>query len=416
MSAAWAEAMIPIGRGRRLIVITGAWALAALPASAPAAAQDAPVPIIAGLQEQIRAVEAQDGENSPDLIQPFTALAVAHRERGEPALAIAALQTAVHLVHVNFGPHSLEQAPLIRQLITNAESLGDHWSAWQLERDLLSLARRHREDLGSVQILSDTADRRMDILAQYNAGHFPPEIVYGCYYSGPHVQRDGAPDANCAAGSASAVRQGLAMEAQAYYVQAANIILRQRDYSSHELPGLLNAITKLSYEYGDPSMGRQSLKYLLAYQTSNSAPWLDRIDTLVQIADWDLLHSIGLDEQNAALAEYAQAYDLLQRSGADEESVRKIFAPDTPVALPVSLANPFATEDEEAPGHIDFALELDKYGRCRHMRILDSSDDATRAVEKHVEHVLSQYRFRPRFVDGRVADRDRAVIRYLLND
>ena len=412
--------MVPFGVSRGLIMMTGAWILAALAAPLPAASQQiASEPIVAGLHEQIRVLEEQNGPNSPDLIQPLATLALAYREHGDPALATAALESAVQLVRRNFGVHSLDQAPLIRQLIVNAESLGDHWSAWQLERELLSLARRHPRELGSVQILSDTADRRMDMLAKYNAGQIPPEVVYGCYYAGPHVQRDvgPVPDRNCTAGSAGAVRQGFALEAQQYYADAVDIILRNGTYSSDELPRLLKAIIKISYEYGDPSIGRKSLNYLLAYETSNSASWLDRIGTLVQIADWDLLHAIGLNEEEAALAEYAQAYDLLQQQGVDPEAIREIFAPETPVALPVFMPNPLAGEgNDDAPGHVDAAVELDKYGRCRHVRILDTSDDAPRAVEKHVEHVIWQRRFRPRIVDGRVADRDRVVIRYPLHD
>jgi hypothetical protein len=304
-------------------------------------------------------------------------------------------------------------------LINNADSLGDHSSAWRLERELLALARRHPDELASVKILSDTADRRMDILAKYNAGEWRPEVILGCYYAGPHAQRDdgSTPDRNCTAGSSSAVRQGLAMEAQSYYAHAVDIILRNKNYSSDELPRLLEAIIKISYVYGDPSVGRKSLNYLLAYKTSNSAPWLDRIDTLVQIADWDLLHAIGRTEEDAALAEYAQAYEILQQKGVDDESIRQLFAPDTPVALPVFLPSPLATEgDDEASGHVEAAVELDKYGRCRHVRVVDTAEDASRAVEKHVAHVILQRRFRPRLYGGRVADRDSVVIRYALND
>jgi hypothetical protein len=106
-----------------------------------------------------------------------------------------------------------------------------------------------------------------------------------------------------------------------------------------------------------------------------------------------------------------------------------MFAPATLVALPVfspiafgashekSMPNPPVSEDsEEARGYVDAAVEIDRYGRCRHVRILDTTDDATRAVEKHVEHVIAQSRFRPKIVDGRVADRYSVVIRYPLND
>jgi len=258
----------------------------------------------------------------------------------------------------------------------------------------------------------------MDMLARYNAGDFPPEVLYGCYYRGPHIVQDDIVEAReCVSGSAGAVRFGFAMEAQHYYAHAIDILLRNQSYSSDELPQLLRKIVAISYEYGDPSIGRKSLNYLLAYQASNSAPWRDRIDTLVQIADWDLLHAVGLDEEDAALAEYAAAYELMQGKGVEEESIRQLFAPATPVALPVFVPNPLSKdESRERSGYIDAAFEVDKYGRSRRVRILDATDDATRALAKHVEHVILQNRYRPRLVDGRIADRERVTVRYQLND
>jgi hypothetical protein len=374
--------------------------------------------IVESLHEELNAAQAEDGPNSADLIQPLTALSVIYREQGQHALAFGALEQAVHLVRFNYGLYSLEQAPLIRQQITNAESLGDHLSAWELELGLLKLGRRHPNDLQTARILSDTADRRMDMLAKYNAGEFPPEVIYGCYYSGRHVVQDTAmAGRECTSGSAEAVRVGFAMEAEHYYERAIDIILRNQSYSSGELPRLLRALVAISYSYGDPSVGRLSLNYLLAYQASNSAPWRDRIDTLVQIADWDLLHSVGLDDENHALAEYADAYERLQQKGVEEESIREIFAPGTPVPLPVSVPNPLASDENREPsGHIDVAFDLDKYGRSRRVRIVNTTDDATREVEKHVEHMVLRSRFRPRLVDGRAADRERVTIRYQLND
>ena len=406
-------------RRRASIVKWGAAALAALAVCSAAFAQDdSRQRAIQALEDEIRSVEAQD-PNSSELISPLTALGLRYREDGEPALAVAALGQAVHVVRFNYGLYSLEQAPLIRQSIASAEALGDHWSAWELERGLLRLALRNPDDPRTAEILRDTADRRMEMLAKYNAGEFPPELIFGCYYAGPHIIQDlgDVTDRKCMSGSAGAARAALAIEARHYYARAVDILLKNHRYSSDDLPRLFRDLVAISYEYGDPSIGRKSLNYLLAYQASNSAPWRDQIGTLLQIADWDLLHAVGLDDMDAALVEYAHAYDLLQRAGVGQESIREMFAPDTPVALPVFVRSPLVAEAQrEDSGHIDAAFELDKYGRSRRVQILRTTPEATRAVAKHVENVILQSRFRPRLVDGSVADRDRVVIRYQLDD
>jgi hypothetical protein len=259
----------------------------------------------------------------------------------------------------------------------------------------------------------------MEMLAKYDAGEAPPEVIYGCYYAGPHAGHDirgPIPQRECMSGSAGAVRAGFALEAEGYYAHAINI-LRNESYSSGELPRLVKDVVAISYEYGDPSIGRKSLDYLLEYQQTNSAPWRDRIDTLMQIADWDLLHARSLDGKDAALAEYAQAYDLLQRAGVGQESIREMFAPATPVPLPVSGANPLVGEEQgDDSGHVDAAFDIDKYGKSGRVRILEATPALTRAAEKHVEYVILQSRFRPRVVDGRIADRERVVVRYRLDD
>jgi len=410
--------MGPANRSRASIVKLAAAALAALTVCSAAFPQDGSrQQTIRVLQDEIRSTEAED-PNSSDLISPLTALGLMYREDGEPALAVAALSQAVHVVRFNYGLYSLEQAPLIRQSIESAEAFGDHWSAWELERGLIRLALRNPDDPRTAEILRYTADRRMETLAKYKAGEFPPELIFGCYYAGPHVihDLDDATDRGCTSGSAGAARAALALEARDYYVRAVNILLKTHNYSSQDLPRLFRDLVAISYEYGDPSIGRKSLSYLLAYQATNSAPWRDQIDTLLQIADWDLLHAVGLDDMNAALAEYAHAYDLLQRAGIAQESIRETFAPDTPVALPVFVPSPLVAEGQrEDSGHIDAAVELDKYGRSRRVQILGTRE-ATRAVAKHVESVIYQSRFRPRLVDGRVADRERVVVRYQLDD
>jgi hypothetical protein len=400
--------MVSFDVHRALKTMTGVLVLLALGLPSTTFSQrDARRQLADNLQDEIRATELRAGPNSAELIEPLTTLGQLYENSGEPLLAAATFRRAVEVVRVNYGLYSLEQAPLTRRLIQNVEAAGDHESAWDLEQDLLTLAERHPDDLSTARILRETADRRMDILARYNAGEFPPEIVLGCYYGG----------GNCNAGSSHAVKRGLASEAQKYYAQAVRIILGNQHYSSDELPQLLMELADISYRYGNPSLGRRSLSYLLAYQTKNSQDWLTRIDTLVQIADWDLLHAVGRDDEDAALAEYAQAYELLERNGTAQQSIDRIFSPETPVVLPAVLPNPLATEEtHESSGHVDVAFDVDRYGRSRHVRVLGTSHNSTRLAEKRLVQLISRGRFRPRFEHGRVVDAAPMAVRYSFNE
>jgi len=375
--------------------------------------------IAANLQDEIRAAQLRDGDHSVDLIQPLAALGLVYEESGEPILAAAAQRLAVEIVRVNYGLHSLEQAPLIRRLIANAEAIGDHGAAWELEQGLLRLAARHPDDLRTARIMRDAADRRMDVLSRYDAGEFPPEVVLGCYYGGPHTIRSPADvtgENDCSSGTAHRVREGLVTEAQAYYSRAVGIILRNGRASSDELPPMLTALVESSYQNGPAALGRRSLTRLLAYRVSRSEPWLAQAEALVQIADWDLLHAFGRDQQDAALAEYAQADALLAQQGVAKKSIEAMFAPDAPVLLPTFLPNPLATgDDQEQSSYVVASFQIDRYGASRRVRILDASDDATRLVENRLVQLIARARFRPRLVDGRVAESAPFTVRYRFN-
>jgi len=383
---------------------------------APALPQDdAKQSAAASLQEKIRIAQLEDGPNSAEIIAPLTALGLLYQETGERRLAVAALTQAVAAVRINYGLFSMDQVPLIRGLIAHADSVGDSSSAWDLEQGLLKLAARHPDDLETARILRDTADRRMNVLARFDAGELPREVIIGCYYHGGPGPDFGQPVQNCTAGSREMARRSLALEARAYYAHAVDIILRNQSYASDDLPTLLMNLAKSSYTYGGQWLGRTSLTYLLAYQASNEAPLLSRAETLVQIADWDLLHAVGLDQERVALAEYAHAYELMTQKGMADDEVREIFTPDAPIVLPAFMPSPL--EGEGAPrGYVDVAFMIDKYGRGKHVKVVGEAEGTEREAAKRVEHLVERSRFRPRLIDSRTADEGRLVVRYPLTE
>ncbi len=386
------------------------------PARPQDVAQHAQQDALDRLQDEVRTAEEQDGPNSPGLVGLLTELGLLYQEGGDPKRAAVALNEAVAAVRVNYGLYSLEQAPLIRDLIASADSLGDAVAAWDLEQNLLRLAARHPDDMETARILRDTADRRLQVLARYDSGEIPREVIIGCYYAGASPAPDfSIAGRNCTAGSRETVRRTLAMEARGYYMRAVDIILRNQRFASADLPPLLIDLAKNSYEYGGERLGRRSLTYLLAYQTSNEVPVLSRAETLVQIADWDLLHAVGLAEEDAALAEYAKAYELMERKGMADDEVREIFAPDAPVVLPAFMPSPLSPEGErESSSYVDVAFVIDKYGRSRHVRVVETTEGMEREAAKRVEHLVMRSRFRPRLIDSRTADEGLIVVRFPL--
>jgi hypothetical protein len=333
--------------------------------------------------------------------------------------------------------------------------------------------RRHPDDVRTVPVLREIADKQMDRLGAVLAGKRPPQVVLGCFYK----QWPSLDEGSCTAGSKRNVVQGMLAEAQRNYADAIRVMLRQGLYDSDELralelevlrgvdlvrsiyyrgrsyplpmvPGALAAesiepwrsriapVAELAawelpypseraFDRGDDGQGvtkhvqlmdpyhrgRQSLRRLYAYgAAASSDSLLQQADAAVQLADWDLLYS----HNGQAVESYAATYDMLAGAEVPPSWIDELFAPPTPVVLPAFQPNPLAPDDERAAtGHIDVAFEITKYGRGRAIVFL-GDENASDVAKRRLESLIRYHRFRPRVLDGKVADAAPVSVRYYL--
>ncbi len=118
------------------------------------------------LADTIDRIKTQEGPYSPNLLDPFRALALLYRESGNGTFALATIEQALHIVRASYGLRSFEQAPLLREKILLEQDRGNVAEAWQLEQELLNLLSRHPVDLRTVPMLREIADKRIDVLEQ----------------------------------------------------------------------------------------------------------------------------------------------------------------------------------------------------------------------------------------------------------
>jgi hypothetical protein len=408
--------------------------LAAL-AAAPAVRSGTPFEPIAHNDRQaeivddIRTEQKLNGVYSAALVEPLTALSFLYQESGDHTLAIAAIERALQVQRVNYGLRTLDQAPLIRQWIDNAERMGDVAMAWDLEQALIALVQKNPDDLRAVPILREIGDRRMDLLVRFARGKFPPppQIILGCYYD--PVEDLLAYDARgCHAGSRRVAVQAILEEAQSYYRDAIDVLQRNDLYSSAELRELEMKLVRTSYLHGrdyagkeSPSraaVGRESLSRVLAYDVASNAPAEARVATLVQMADWDLMFADGRNQNDAVLANYETAYRALEKAGSTQASIEETFSPQTPVAIPAFLPSPFkpCAPASESKSYIDVAFEIDRFGKSDKIKIVGSTDDVTNSAKRDLVRAIARSRFRPQFSAGHVAEDARVVVRHCLGE
>ena len=360
--------------------------------------------VLLELAAKIDREQRQNGLLSEGLIDPLTTLSLVYQESGDNALAIATLQRALQVVRANRGLHSFEQAPLLRLSIRNEEARGNVAGAWELEQHLLELAARHPSELRAVPIFREVGDRRIALLDRYLAGKSPPEIALGCYYQLVNVD-----EGSCTSGERHAVVQGVLMDAWSSYLDAISVYLRNELYASDALRELEMDLLRSSYLYGNYGLGSASLERLLGYDIANSEPMLTQLEALVRLADWDLLFG----RITAAHRGYRDAYE--QHRKAAPASIAQLFSPEQPIALPTFLQSPLATETHDSVGAIDVAFDVTWHGSAKRVEILDAPANVPNEAKKQLIRLISWTRFRPRIVDGEIAQSSRVVLRYYLN-
>ena len=402
------------------------WAACAFALAAPFLARaesgEGPPPNVEQqLVQRITEEQSVHGPHSPLLVETFMDLGRFYEEGGFNAAAVAAYTEARGVIRAIYGLSSLEELPALEAVIRTQEAIGYVEEPWRLEHELLDLARAHPDDLRVVAVYREIGDKRMEMLDRYLAGEFLPQLALGCYY-----QREEAPsvdparqDRSCTAGSRSALIRAVAKEAWGYYYSAIRILLEQRLYASTELHDLETEILKSAYKEGAYEFGRASLRRSLSYDVASGEPLLARIESLLQMADWDIVTTHARRDRSVygfALDAYRQAYAELTRKGVDRRSIDALFSPEVPIVLPRFVENPFVSRPtDSSAGYIDVTFDITKFGYGTRIEILDTTTNRSRETRKALVHAIAQSVFRPRMVDGQIDDA-RVVMRYYVKE
>ena len=394
------------------VATAAALAAAHVFAQVPARPED----VLPSVDEQIEAIQSSQGVNSPELIAPLTQLGLILREQEDVNLALAAFERARHLVRVNYGLTSFEEAPLLRQLAQIEEGRGNDAAAWDLEQDLLGLIYRHPGPR-AAPMLKEIADKRADVLRRYSAGEMPPQIMLGCYYAPKHLGNDvGCPSS----GSGGRVKIALLDEARSYYMDTIAMVFQSEGRDADELPELYLALVRALYASPNKTItgyeGLSILRELHSLAERTAEPLAVQMNALVDIADWRLRFAGGRKETEEAFEFYDMLYKRFADVGMEPAWIDQVFSPSVPVVLPGFVPNPLASpETSGSAGHIDVAFEITKYGEGKSIEFLDTSTNTTDAARMRLRDLISWSRFRPRMADGAFEDASRVVVRYYVN-
>ena len=361
--------------------------------------------------QQLAAIEQEESTNGPysvALIDQLQSLALLYQEIGRIDLAVESMQKALQVERANSGLYSLDQVPLIEQLVAAERARGNFEAVVDLEQRLLRLAHYHPNDIRTVDLHRDAGDRQLALYGSYLVNG-APELTLNLGFAGP--PRAAPPNRP----SRSSV-----FRAQRHYSDAIQVLLRTGSYADAALQELEK---KLVYSYylelteTDPNpfrveqisaLGSQAYQRLVAYQGLKNGSVEDIARALVELADWDLLFS----RNASALRRYHEVYEMLASDDAYHALLAELFTPDTPIVLPAFAPNPLATANPGSDGYVDVEFEISRYGKSRGVKIADTSGTAAVREAKNLYRLISRSRFRPILREGEMSSASSVAVRY----
>lgn len=325
---------------------------------------DAAIGVIAKVEDSLGA----------EMILPLRGKALAYLDTERPFEAFQAYDRALHISNVNFGPHSLNQLPILRSRMQVYLDHGDTKRALELlDRIALLYSRRYARD--SQEMLP----------AVYQQAQ-----LYG--------QLD------------------MLNEERAAWRQVLNI--KEKHHAETDLAliephiriaeNFITELRQVVYRSGTtPTAEKHLRKALWIAKNSPDSDWLVQTKCLLALADYFTLVNVG----SQANRYYEEAWQLMSANPGDLSF--RAATLEEPVALAQPRPDPYANftynpdRDEIDPaqyreGEIVISYTVNERGRTQDIRIVTADPPDFSHMERRVRNAVKEFVFRPRYEAGQV--------------
>ena len=337
------------------------------------------VPAQQNFQASIEIIEDADNRLSAHLVNPLKGLGAAQLESGRPDLALGTFGRAMHITHVNEGPHNLYQLELLQSLAEVNLRLGETSDARELqERMYLLNIRQH--DSNSMALI--------------------PALMQRATWQ--H-------------------RVGLIVDERSTYRRVIQIIEKNEGKESLLLVTPLVSYGR-SFFYSDMSgtidshvtsvsSGEMFFKRALRITENNpGASWRLRASTTLALGDY--YSFIGSD--NRARRTYTDAWEMLND---DEEQLRfrrnmlesVVLLEEKPI--PEYIRSETEESGELLTATLTMGFAIDPRGRVGALRILEADPVVFPQMMRAVQRIMRTRAYRPRYEDAApVASPDQLLV------
>jgi len=334
-------------------------------------------------QSAVEIIEDVEDRLNSQLVNPLRGLAVSQLESGRPDLASTTFNRAVHVTHVNDGPHNLGQVELLESLAEVNVRLSLFDEARDIQETIFALNSRHHEgdSLGLI-----------------------PSMIRRARWQ--H-------------------RVGFIYDEQTTYRNVIRIIEANIGKDALQLVEPLILLGR-SYIYLDKS-GQQPVRAITASDGEMHFKRAVRIANEHPDANWEIVtvaslalgdHFMQMGSPQRANQIYRESWDLLSEDEARLETRRKELEKNVVLKmqqLPEHIENAQSEtaangEDPVLRGKVSLLYNVSVRGRASEVRLLEAEPPEFLDMQKIVQRELRRRLYRPRYFEANpVASPDQII-------
>lgn len=362
-------------------------------------------------------IELDGGTWDGSLVEELAAIGSLQQQQGDHLAAIETFDRAIHVNRINSGLHTLEQIPVVEQLIQSYMVLGDWEQADTYNRYLFYVQQKAfgNDDPRLIPVL--------DRMATWNIQAF--NIGYGDLLG---LRLREAQIMFNAAARMVGVHFGKGDERFVSYLRnianSAYLVSRNPDLITEiERPEYRNAQQMLAEKLNEQRQidppgfrtGERVLIEIAEFRREKSDDVYALAEAIADLADWYLIFG----RRRGAEENYALAWQILQGQENAEELTQRLFGQ---VASLASFASSIETPQafyqvggESAGLDFDFAdllFDVTETGLVRNVKNITEETEANQAQLSKLRISIRSSRFRPMIVDGEPVRSRENLFRY----
>nr|WP_255771608.1 hypothetical protein [Microbulbifer guangxiensis] len=372
-----------------------------------------PSEVVDSYRERIEEMEAQYGAYGAGIDEQLVGLATALQRNGAHEEAISEFRRAMLINRVNEGLYSLNQVPMIENMIESQIALNQWEDANDNQQYLYWLhARNYGENDPRMLPVIDSLSRwHLQAYKEEKGGTLFEHLISATdlYSLAVDIITN-----NFGANDLRLVEALRGLKATNYYLATYKgepqepVVVNANFGGGPDMDAARR--TKLDhYKLNSFSSGKQAIARIVdVYQKNPQSPPAASAKAKVELGDWYMM----FNKWHSARETYGEAYQALWDNGATNQEIDAIFG--RPAALP---ALPMLEEDRQglADAYVTVSYDVTAFGKVRNIEILHAEPADDVGMRSRVRNALKRAKFRPRFENGEPVETTGIVQRFVFD-